>query len=51
MLAAEGVEGFIIKDVFNHAQLSSTERYVKSNKAAVAEALEKVEHTLNGVSL
>lgn len=51
MLAAAGVDQFIIKDTFNHTQLSSTERYVKSYKTSVAEALKKVEHILNGVSL
>ncbi len=51
MLAASGVSDFVIKDAFNHAQLSSTERYVKSNKSAVAEALKKMEPVLNGVNL
>jgi integrase len=50
LAANPNVNAFTIKDVFNHTQLSSTERYVKQNKSAVLEALKSVEPVLNGVN-
>jgi hypothetical protein len=46
-VTAKAAARFIIKDTFNHAQLSVTERYVENNKKAVAEVLKKAAVTAN----
>jgi integrase len=48
-MAAAGKNAFTIQKIMNHAQISSTQRYVKSDQDANIEALKSMDEILNGV--
>lgn len=48
-MAAAGMSAFTIQKVMNHAQISSTQRYVKNDHKANIEAMKSMEKILNGV--
>jgi len=48
-MAAAGKSAFTIQKIMNHAQISSTQRYVKNDQKANIKALKSMEKILNGV--